>query len=183
MMGIHAPFPTRNNLKFRIEEPWPVDRSSTPIRVNGKIESAMAHVVDRVRKTHVTMRRNHFDGEREIGGAMARLPKAYENFKRSYPKIWQAYDRLGGAVHDSGPLDKKNRELLKLAMAIGARLEGAVHSHTRRALEAGARPEEIYHVVLLGLTTLGFPHTVAALTWVEDNLKNDRRAETKRKNA
>jgi hypothetical protein len=35
-------------------------------------------------------------------------------------------------------------------MAIGARLEGAVHSHTRRALEARATAEEIYHVVLLG---------------------------------
>jgi AhpD family alkylhydroperoxidase len=114
---------------------------------------------------------------------MARLPKAYENFKNAYPKIWQAYDRLGGAVHDSGPLDKKSRELLKLAMAIGARLEGAVHSHTRRALEAGATAEEIYHVVLLGVTTLGFPHTVAALTWVGDDLKNDRRSATKRKNA
>ena len=67
---------------------------------------------------------------------MARLPKAYEDFKKTYPKIWQDYDRLGAAVHDSGPLDKKNRELIKLAMAIGARLEGAVHSHTRRALEA-----------------------------------------------
>jgi 4-carboxymuconolactone decarboxylase len=124
------------------------------------------------------MRRNHFDGER--GGAMARLPKAYEDFKRSYPKIWQAYDRLGGTVHDSGPLDKKNRELLKLAMAIGARLEGAVHSHTRRALEAAATAEEIYHVVLLGVTTLGFPHTVAALTWVDDDLKIDKRLKQKR---
>ena len=113
---------------------------------------------------------------------MARLPKAYEDFKRSYPKIWEAYDRLGGTVHDSGPLDKKNRELVKLAMAIGARLEGAVHSHTRRALEAAATVEEIYHVVLLGVTTLGFPHTGAALTGVEDDLKNHRRVEAKRKN-
>lgn len=114
---------------------------------------------------------------------MARLPKAYENFKKTYPDIWQAYDRLGGAVHDSGPLDKKNRELLKLAMAIGARLEGAVHSHTHRSLEAGASAEEIYHLVLLGVTTLGFPHTVAALTWVSDDLRNHRRRATKRKNA
>lgn len=106
---------------------------------------------------------------------MARLPKAYEKFKKAYPKIWQAYDRLGAAVHDGGPLEKKNRELLKLAMAIGARLEGAVHSHTRRALEAGATAEEIYHVVLLGVTTLGFPHTVAALTWVADDLKVNKR--------
>lgn len=113
---------------------------------------------------------------------MARLPKAYENFQKAYPKIWQAYDRLGASVHDSGPLDKKSRELLKLAMAMGARLEGAVHSHTRRALEAGATAEEIRHVVLLGVTTLGFPHTVAALTWVDDDLKVDKRLGRKRDN-
>jgi AhpD family alkylhydroperoxidase len=106
---------------------------------------------------------------------MAQLPKAYEDFKKSYPEIWQAYDRLGGLAHDSGPLDKKNRELLKLAMAIGARLEGAVHSHTRRALEEGATAEEIHHLVLLGLTTLGFPQTIAALTWVQDDLKDNHR--------
>jgi AhpD family alkylhydroperoxidase len=120
--------------------------------------------------------------EKEKGGLMARLPKAYENFKKAYPKVWQAYDRLGGAVHDNGPLKKKDRELLKLAMAIGARLEGAVHSHTRRALEAGATAEEIRHVVLLGVTTLGFPHTVAALTWVEDDLKKNKRINRKRGN-
>lgn len=113
---------------------------------------------------------------------MDRLPKVYENFKKAYPRIWQAYDRLGAAVHDTGPLEKKNRELLKLAMAIGARLEGAVHSHTRRALEAGATAEEIRHVVLLGVTTLGFPHTVAAWTWVEDDLRANKRLGRKRAN-
>ena len=106
---------------------------------------------------------------------MARLPQAYEKFKKTYPKVWQAYDRLGGLIHDSAPIDKKNRELLKLALAIGARLEGAVHSHTRRALAQGARAEEIRHVALLGLTTLGFPHTIAALTWVEDDLPRAKR--------
>lgn len=111
---------------------------------------------------------------------MAQLPVAYEDFKRNHPTIWLAYDRLGAAVHDSGPLAKKDRELLKLAMAIGARLEGAVHSHTRRALEAGASPQEIRHVVLLGVTTLGFPQTVAAMTWVEDDLKGARRRRRKR---
>jgi AhpD family alkylhydroperoxidase len=88
---------------------------------------------------------------------MARLPRSYTSFKDTYPEIWQAYDRLGGLVHDAGPLDKKTRELIKLGMAIGARLKGAVHSHTRRALEEGATPEEIHHVVLLSLTTLVFP--------------------------
>jgi AhpD family alkylhydroperoxidase len=113
---------------------------------------------------------------------MAQLPKAYENFKKTYPEVWQAYDRLGALIHESGPMDKKNRELLKLAMAIGSRLEGAVHSHTRRALEEGAKAEEIYHVVLLGLTTLGFPQTMAALTWVEDDLQDGKRREREREN-
>jgi 4-carboxymuconolactone decarboxylase len=113
---------------------------------------------------------------------MAQLPKAYENFKKTYPEVWQAYDRLGALIHDSGPVDKKTRELLKLAMAIGARLEGAVHSHTRRALEEGAKAEEIYHVVLLGVTTLGFPQTIAGLTWVEDDLQDNRGREAKDEN-
>jgi 4-carboxymuconolactone decarboxylase len=114
---------------------------------------------------------------------MARLPKSYESFKETYPEIWQAYDRLGGLVHDAGPLAKKNRELIKLAMAIGGRLEGAVHSHARRALEEGATREEIYHVVLLGLTTLGFPTTIATLTWVKDVLTENsgRRTSSKKR--
>jgi AhpD family alkylhydroperoxidase len=99
---------------------------------------------------------------------MARLPRVYERFQRSYPEIWKAYDRLGAATHQAGPLPAKTRELVKLALAIGARLEGAVHSHTRRALDAGASTQEIAHVVLLGVTTLGFPSTMRALTWVED---------------
>jgi AhpD family alkylhydroperoxidase len=108
---------------------------------------------------------------------MAQLPKAYEDFMKSYPDIWQAFDRLGGLLHERAPMDKKTRELLKLALAIGARLEGAVHSHTRRALEEGATADEIYSIVLLGLTTLGFPQTMAAMTWVEDDLQDGHRGD------
>lgn len=148
----------------------------------GQLDAARRIRIDRVHKTGFIIPKNCCALKKQRGGAMARLPTAYENFKKAYPKIWQDYDRLGAAVHDSGPLDKKDRELLKLAMAIGARLEGAVHSHTRRALEAGATAEEIYHVVLLGLTTLGFPHTIAAMTWVQDDLKNNKRFSRKRDN-
>ncbi len=111
---------------------------------------------------------------------MVKLPRSYEAFKRSYSQIWRAYDRLGSLSHRAGPLDDKTRELVKLALSIGAKLEGAVHSHTRRALEAGATPMEIRHLVLLSLTTLGFPSTIAALNWVEDVLKKSSRRRGKR---
>jgi AhpD family alkylhydroperoxidase len=108
---------------------------------------------------------------------MTKLPRPYEWFKKTYPEIWQAYDKLAALSHSAGPLAARERELLKLAMAIGARREGAVHSHTRRALEQGATKEEIYHLVLLGLTTLGFPSTIAALTWVKDELDGRTRSQ------
>lgn len=102
---------------------------------------------------------------------MAKLPKAFETFRRRYRSVYRAYETLGGAAHEAGPLDQKTRELVKLGMAIGGRLEGAVRSHATRALEAGATPKEIEHVVLLGITTCGFPTAVAAYTWVEDFLR------------
>jgi 4-carboxymuconolactone decarboxylase len=112
---------------------------------------------------------------------MARFPRPYEAFKREYADIWQAYDQLGALIHDAGPLSKKNRELSKLALAIGAGMEGAVHSHTRRALEAGAQPGEIFHVALLGITTIGFPSTMAAMTWIKDELKSGSPVKRRRK--
>lgn len=57
-----------------------------------------------------------------------------------------------------------------MGMATGAQQEGAVHVHVREALETGLTAEEIRHVVLLVISTLGFPTIMAALTWVEDIL-------------
>lgn len=104
------------------------------------------------------------------------LPVPFERFAKRFPKAHAAYERLGKACHTSGPLDAKTRELVQLGMAIGIRSEGAAHSHVKKALEAGASPEEIRHAVLLGIPTLGLPTTVAAFTWVGDILDGSSRS-------
>jgi AhpD family alkylhydroperoxidase len=98
------------------------------------------------------------------------LPRRFLKFQKTYPDIARALDQLGSAAASAGPLDKKTVELLRLAIAVGAREEGAVHSHTRRAIEAGATADEIRHTVLLSITSIGFPNTMAAMSWVEDVL-------------
>lgn len=108
------------------------------------------------------------------------LPQPFVRFTRDYAAVARAYDALGKVCAEAGPLDEKTRELIKLGMAIGGRLEGAVHAHSRRALAAGASPEEVRHVVAMAVPTVGFPTTVAAFTWVDDVLapkgkKNGRR--------
>ena len=100
--------------------------------------------------------------------APGKLPGRFVKFQRDFPEVYQAYDALGAATASAGPLDGKVRALVKLGIAVGGQMEGAVHSHTRRAIEAGCTPEEIRHVVLLGTTTLGFPSMMKTLSWVED---------------
>ena len=98
------------------------------------------------------------------------LPTIVEKLSREVPAIWDAYQSLGQAVSESGPLDERTRRLVKLALATGARLEGAVHSHVRRGLASGLSAEELRHVAFLAITTVGWPSAIAALSWIEDEL-------------
>ncbi len=89
----------------------------------------------------------------------------------SFPSVWEAYQELGKAAAEAGPLDPRTRRLIKLALSIGASSEGAVHSHVRQALEEGQSKEELQQVALLAITTLGFPTAMAGISWVNDIAK------------
>ena len=96
---------------------------------------------------------------------MTQLPKPFQQFRADHSSVYAAYEQLGEAVANGGPLDAKLRELIKLGMAAANRSESAVESHTYRALDAGATPEEIEHTIMLGINTLGFSTMMAAMTW------------------
>ena len=103
---------------------------------------------------------------------MDNIPTAHQKFKDNYPEIFLAYENLGKAVHELGALDEKTRALIKLAISTGAKLEGAIHSHTKKAINLGLSPEEIRQTILLALPTIGLPSTIAAMSWVDDILEN-----------
>jgi alkylhydroperoxidase/carboxymuconolactone decarboxylase family protein YurZ len=98
------------------------------------------------------------------------LPPVVQQFAEKYPKVWDAYNALGKAATDAGPLDKKLQRLVKLALAVGAGLQGAVHSHVRRGLAAGLTREEMEHVAVLAITTLGWPSALAAVSWIVEEI-------------
>ncbi len=102
------------------------------------------------------------------------FPGWYNLIKEKHGKVIDALEQLGETVRKEGPLDAKTSHLVQLAAAAAIRSEGAVHSHARRALKAGAQPEEIYHTVILLISTIGFPNTSAALSWIYDVLVEDR---------
>ncbi len=98
------------------------------------------------------------------------LPGFARRVSETKPELWKAYEKLGEACAQAGPLTGTVLHCVKLALAIGGGSEGAVHSHVRRARAAGVAPDAIRHVAYLAVTTLGFPRAVAALTWIEDVL-------------
>ena len=105
------------------------------------------------------------------------LPAVVEQFSRSQPAVWEAYNQLGAAVAKAGPLDEKTQRLLKLAIAVGGGREGAVRAHTRRGLRAGLAARELEQTALLAITTVGWPLAFAALCWVQEEIEKGQKTE------
>lgn len=104
---------------------------------------------------------------------MSQLPKRFKKFQKDFPEVAKAYEELGKTVHKSGQLNEKTSALIKLAISTGAGMEGAVHSHTRKAIETGCSKVEIKQTVMLALPTIGFPATMAVMSWVEDIIEKN----------
>ena len=103
---------------------------------------------------------------------MKRTPDStmkYMDFILRFPELGAAWDAMH-REEAQGPLDVRTIRLVKLAVAMGAGREGAVHSAVRKALKAGVTREELDQVVALGASTLGMPGSVAVYTWIQDIL-------------
>jgi alkylhydroperoxidase/carboxymuconolactone decarboxylase family protein YurZ len=102
------------------------------------------------------------------------LPGTAGQIAREKPELWRAFQVLGAATGQAGPLSEREQRLVNLALAIGGDSEGATHSHSRRAVSEGLSAEELEHVAFLAITTLGWPQAVRGLTWVRDVTRSNR---------
>jgi alkylhydroperoxidase/carboxymuconolactone decarboxylase family protein YurZ len=99
---------------------------------------------------------------------MKEYPGNYAWLMGEFGKVLEAHQNFGKELHQAGPLDEKTAQLIQLAGAASVRAEGAVHSHVKRALKAGAETAEIYHSIILLASTIGFPAAAAALSWARE---------------
>jgi alkylhydroperoxidase/carboxymuconolactone decarboxylase family protein YurZ len=106
---------------------------------------------------------------------LSKPPALHQQFVRRFPRLGEAWDLVNEEGGD-GPLDAKTQRLLKLAIAIGAMREGAVHSGVRKARDAGATTSEMEQVVALAASTIGLPAAVAAWSWVKEEATGKKRS-------
>ena len=110
----------------------------------------------------------------EMDRTPGKLPGTYRQFAAKFPEMVEAHQRAAQAAERAGPLDAKTCALIKIGMCVGAGLESALRSHVRRAGEHGATEQEIEQAIVLGMTTCGFPQTVAAWAWAQVQFERDR---------
>jgi alkylhydroperoxidase/carboxymuconolactone decarboxylase family protein YurZ len=94
-------------------------------------------------------------------------PDAFVEFITRFPDLGRAWETTRQAER-TGPLDEKACRLVKLAVAIGGRSEGAVHSAARKAIAVGVSVAEIEQVIALVASTVGFPRAVTAYSWIRE---------------
>jgi 4-carboxymuconolactone decarboxylase len=99
-------------------------------------------------------------------------PQLYTEFVGRYPDLARAWEAIADAGR-KGPLDDKTARLVKLAVAVGAGREGAVHASVRKAVAMGIQADEIEQVVALAAGTLGLPSAVASYGWIRDIVDGD----------
>ena len=100
-----------------------------------------------------------------------KIPGPYMKMKAEHPALMKAYEEFGDACAKAGPLDAKTVALVKLGISLAVGLEGAAHSHSRKALESGCTPEQLLHVAHLCAPTIGFPGMMRGRGWVVETLK------------
>ena len=104
----------------------------------------------------------------------SKLPGTFKAFAQRFPKLAEVHEQAGKAATEAGPLDRKQCELVKIGICVGAGLESALRSHVRRATQHGASEQEIEQAIMQGMTTIGFPRTVAAWSWAHVQFERDR---------
>ena len=104
----------------------------------------------------------------------SKLPRTFLRFAAEHPKLVTAHEKMAKAVDASGPLDAKTCSLIKIGVCVGAGLESALKSHVRRARENGAKKAEVEQAVFQAMNTCGFPPTVAAWAWAQEQLRRGK---------
>ena len=102
---------------------------------------------------------------------MGKKEENFAYFKENHREIYDAYEEFGKVLHTAGgPLEEKQRWLIKVAVSAAGGHELALKTHIVKALNTGCTPEEIEHAILLTATTAGFPTMMTALMSFREKL-------------
>ena len=105
-----------------------------------------------------------------MGKGQRKQPPLLRDFQQRFPQVWEGYVQFRDACDREGPLNARERELIKVGISAALRREGGLIAHIDRARDEGASPEQIYQAILVATSLTGFPTTLAAFGIARDRL-------------
>ena len=98
-------------------------------------------------------------------------PHIFQRLQDRMPAFMAAVGSMDHLIQKAGPLDEKYIRLIQVGGSAAIGSEGALLSHARAALEAGATTAEIRHALLCLTNSIGIARVAMALCRFDDELK------------
>lgn len=99
----------------------------------------------------------------------------WELMQRYDPALWQKLEPWRQHLFHEGPLPRRTKEIVLLAMCVQARFLPGITIHAGHALNAGATPDELFEVCALALLIGGVPAYRESVLALQDLI--DQRSE------
>lgn len=80
------------------------------------------------------------------------LRPQHRALRQQIPEVYKGFAALSGAAFADGPLSRKVKELMAMAIGVVEGCDGCIASHAQAAARAGATPEEAAEAI--GVTIL-----------------------------
>jgi len=101
---------------------------------------------------------------------------SFQMLEKEAPEVFDAYGSLIKSLQELSALDKKTKQLIRIAtLAVQGNAEGA-HFHAVMAREAGATRQEVVSTVVLTLSEAGLSRVLAVLPSVIEAFKRPAEA-------
>jgi len=85
------------------------------------------------------------------------IAKARQKLAKNIPGAYTAFASLHDSVMEPGALDKKQKELIALGIAVASHCKPCIYQHTQAAVQEGATPKEILEAAGVAVLMAGGP--------------------------
>lgn len=96
-------------------------------------------------------------GGDDVAARLGEIEELLEGLGKAHPKEISAFSRFLRETLDNKALTTREKELIALALGISAGCEWCIYLHAQKALEAGAKPEELIEAGLVAVIMGGGP--------------------------
>ena len=85
------------------------------------------------------------------------IAKARQKLAKYMPDTYKSFAGLHDSVMASGALDKKQKELIALGIAVASHCKPCIYQHTQAAVQEGATPTEVLEAAGVAVLMAGGP--------------------------